>query len=1161
MQTKLLVTLSIALLLCYGTISAQSITISKKAADLSYVFKEITRQTGFTFFYNTEVLQDARPVTIHVKGAPLVQVLDLCFEGQPITYTIVNTTIIIKRKVGTSEATFTSKIDVKGRLIASAEIPLEGVSVSVKGTAIGTITNPLGEFAFKAIDTGAVLVVSGVTVQTQEVRVNNKKNLNIPVEGKINEMNGVAVTVSTGYQNISKERATGSFVHIPNQLIDRRVSTNILDRLDGITSGLLFNKTNQSDEKFSIRGRSTLLAGTSATPLVVVDNFPYEGNLANINPNDVESITILKDAAAASIWGARSANGVVVITTKKGQLNQKLKVSINANFAVISRPDLFYTGNYITAPGYTEAERFLFDKGFYNANLLNTTSFPAITPAVEILDKKRRGIINSAMADSLINALAVNDVRNDYARYIYRPAVNRQYAASINGGSQTNTYSLSVGLDHNDDNLVRNGFSRITLNNTNTFQPLKNLDISTGITYVNSTTASNNLYPFAGVLTNYTGTAQLYPYARLKGDQGEPLSVVNTYRSSFTDSMQQLGFFDWKLRPLDEIAMADNTSTLQHLLIRSSLRYSFTPALSLGIWYQHESQQRHDRNLRSADSYFVRERINKYAIRSANGAFTWQIPKGAILDLNNVDIKVNNLRLQSAFSKTFKSLHEVSAIAGTEVRERTLNNYARTSYGYNNEYGTAVTNLNYQTALPVNPSGTATIPAPSGSVTGSDNRFVSYYANAAYTYGNRYTVSLSARSDGANIFGVNTNQKMQPLWSAGALWNIAKEKFYRVPWLPLLKLRATIGYNGNTYEGNAFLTAQYSTQFNLIPVLYGTVTSPPNPLLRAEKVRNTNVGFDFALRNQWLSGSIDWYTKKGIDLIEDAPLAPSAGFATFKGNAASLLTKGVDVVLNSHLQFEKMIWNVNTLVTYNTDKVTKFDPRYSASNLASGTGGLIAVEGKPLFGIYSFPWAGIDPANGDPLGMVDGKASNNYVSIISNTKPEDLVFHGSARPNIFGALRNTFSYKSFALSFNITGKFSYYFRKRSVSLNYQEVVAAGGGSADFYKRWQKPGDELLSQVPSLSYPSNTNRSNFYQFSEVLVYRGDHLRLQDIQGSYTFSKIKTKWLPVASIEVYSYLNNLGLIWKKNKVGLDPDYNDRVTGYPDPFSIAFGIRIHP
>lgn len=1161
MHPKFLLLFALACLLTASVKAQPLLTISKKDVPLETVFKIITDQTGYTFFYNVQVLQQAKPVTIQVKDAPLAQVLDHCFKRQPLTYQVINTTIVVKEKAPVSQdAAAPPPIDVRGQLVSSTGAALEGVSITVRETGLGTTSNTSGQFELTNVDPAATLIISGITILTREVPVSNRSLIQIEVSSKVNQMADVAVAVNTGYQSIPKERATGSFVHISNELFNRKVGTNVLDRLDGITSGLLFNKTNNADELFSIRGRSTLLSSASATPLIVLDNFPYEGNLNNINPNDIESITVLKDAAAASIWGARSANGVVVITTKKGKQQSKISVTANANITIQAKPDLFYSGNYLSSPGFIGVESLLFDKGYYNTAINNRTSFPALTPVVEILEQKRRGVITASDAAELLAQLSPNDVRHDYNKHIYQRIINRQYALSFTGGSPVHSYVFSVGFDNNQENLVRNGSNRLSLKMANTYKPLKKLVISAGLTYTYTIDKNHNQYSFSNPVANYALGSPIYPYASLASADNTPLPVVKDIRTSYADSMHAVGFLDWKHYPLHEIDIADITTATRHLLLNTSARYDITRGLHLAAYFQHENQQRLDRNLHAAESYYVRERVNKYAQRNtATGAFTYQLPKGAILDLSNVSVKANNVRLQAGYNRSINSNHDINAIVGAELRERTLEAYSRISYGYNDQYGTAVSNINYATALPVNPSGTATIPAPSGSVGGSLQRFVSYYANAAYTWSSRYTVSASARKDGANIFGVRTNDKLIPLWSAGLAWHIHNEPFFKLPQLQALRLRATYGFNGNTYDGNAFLTARYSTMFSLSGMPYGTITNPPNPELRWEKVKNINIGLDFSLK-KLLSGSVDWYTRRGLDLIEDAPLPPSSGFSSFKGNAASTVTNGVDIVLNGHLQISKLNWEPTVLINYNKDRLTRFNTRFLASNLASGTGGLVAVEGKPLFGIYSFPWQGLDAATGDPLGLLDQKPSNNYVSILAQTAPEDLAFHGSARPSWFGAFRNQFSYRNFSLSFNITYKLGYYFRKRTVSLNYSELLSSGR-HADYFARWQQPGDEAITQVPSLVYPSNTNRNNFYQYASVLVHRADHIRWQDIQLSYRLTRSAVPKLPFASVEFYTYAQNLGIIWKHNKVGIDPDYNDRFFSYPQPLSLSFGVRLNP
>ena len=319
-----------------------------------------------------------------------------------------------------------------------------------------------GTFAFENLETNAVLVFSGVNVEPLEVSIHGHKKFIISLKSKISSLGDVSVVLNTGYQAIPKERATGSFTQVSHELINRSVSTDILTRLDGVTSSVIFNKSNIQDETFNIRGRSTLLGADAASPLIVVDNFPYEGDINNINPNDIESITILKDAAAASIWGARSGNGVIVINPRKGRYDEHLKVQFNANFTSVGKPDLFYSRNFLNSSNYIGVEQFLFNQGYYDDKINNSTLWPGLSPAVELLAANRKAELSDPELVAGLNALSARDVRDDFSKYVYQPALRQQYSISVTGGSHDISYALSAGYDHNRDNLIRNGYRRFT---------------------------------------------------------------------------------------------------------------------------------------------------------------------------------------------------------------------------------------------------------------------------------------------------------------------------------------------------------------------------------------------------------------------------------------------------------------------------------------------------------------------------------------------------------------------------------------------------------------------------------------------------------------------------------------------------------------------------
>ncbi|HVS96320.1 MAG TPA: TonB-dependent receptor plug domain-containing protein, partial [Puia sp.] len=242
-----------------------------------------------------------------------------------------------------------------------------------------------------------------------------------------------AVVVHTGYQDVKRKSSTGSFDEVNTDLLSRRVSTNILDRIDGVTSGVLFNKNvvpavNQS--AITIRGRSTIYANPN--PLIVVDNFPYPGDINNINPEDVESITVLKDAAAAAIWGAFSGNGVIVITTKKGKVSEQPRFSFTSSLTAGARPDLYYQ-KILSPADYIDIENYLWNNHFYD-NLLLSPQYPALSPAVEIFAASRNHLISSSDSTAQIDALKNVDTRRDLGKYFYRPSLNTQYTLNVTGG-------------------------------------------------------------------------------------------------------------------------------------------------------------------------------------------------------------------------------------------------------------------------------------------------------------------------------------------------------------------------------------------------------------------------------------------------------------------------------------------------------------------------------------------------------------------------------------------------------------------------------------------------------------------------------------------------------------------------------------------------------
>ena len=1044
-----------------------------------------------------------------------------------------------------------AQYSLRGTVVDSiTQRPLEGATVKLKGAVNGARTTADGTFKLEVPALKGTILISYVGYRAI---IRNYNDLNPQIFALTSLTTSLGeVVVSTGYQNIPEERATGSFVSVDNNLLNRRVSTDVLSRLEDVTSGLVFNRNVPGrTNDITIRGQSTLFS--NAQPLIILDNFPYDGDLTNLNPNEIDNVTVLKDAAAASIWGSRAGNGVIVITTKKGAYNRPVHISFNSNVTIGNKPDLFYPSRMSTSD-YIDVEEKLFNKGFFNA-AVNSPFHTPLTPVVQLLYAEKAGTISADQANARINTLRSYDDRNDFNKYFYQKSIAQQYALNLDGGTANQKYVFGVGYDDDRANLVRNGFQRLNINASNSYSFFNHhLELTTGLYLTQSKITQNNT-GISGVFMN--SVSGLYPYAKLADNKGNPLSVVKDYSTSYLQSVQGQGLLDWQYSPLQELRLANNSSSILDYRLNSALTYHLTPHLSAQVLYLYERGTTDAENYQSQDTYYTRNLINSYTQVNPDGSLTYGVPPGGIVDRGLQTAYTNDFRAQVNFDQNIGSKGQLNAIGGYEIRSiHTAGNNYRL-YGYDNQHDIS-SPVDYVTQYPIYffPAETNTVPYNDSGSDLTDHN-LSYYANAAYNYAGKYTISGSARFDQSNLFGVNANQKGVPLWSAGAAWNLSEEPWYKLTWLPYLKLRLTYGVSGNVNKSvSAYTTAYYyNAAYSPIGLPYAMIVNPPDPDLSWERIRTWNLGMDFRLIRGRLSGTIEVYQKDGVDLIGSTPIAPSSGVELVTGNNASTKAHGIDLILNSKNLNGPLTWQSNFLLSYNKTIVTKYEQEAPVSSyLQLGYGGdNIPLKGKPLYAIYSYQWAGLDPANGNPRGYLNGQVSENYAGIISAATPENIVYNGPAQPTVFGSFRNTWSWKRFSLSGNISYRLGYYIRKASV--RYATVLRDQGGNGDYALRWQNPGDEAHTHVPSVPASINLNRDNLYTYSNILVGKGDNIRWQDLSLSYDLIRAQSSSkLPFSHASVYFYANNLALLWKANHFGIDPDYQNG----PSPKTFALGFK---
>ncbi|WP_276964377.1 SusC/RagA family TonB-linked outer membrane protein [Chryseobacterium sp.] len=1045
----------------------------------------------------------------------------------------------------------TAQHTVSGYVITEENsLPLSGATVNILNSKTVIITDKDGFFKLPANGEKVTLNIShsGYKSVSLAVALPLDTPLRIVLSHKVNDIQ--EVNISTGYQKIPKERATGSFTFTDNQLLNQQVSTNILDRLANVAGGVLLERGRSGNPQLMVRGLSTINGPKS--PLIVVDNFPYEGDISNINPNMVESITVLKDASAASIWGARAANGVIVITTKTGKFNQPVKVEFNFNTSYSPKPDFGYLKT-MSSSDFIEVEKGLFQKGFYNSDI-NSSSHPVLSPVVDLLNKAKSGLISSDEADRQIQQLSSIDAKEQFSRYMYTPSEKRQYYVGITGGAPAFLWSTALGYDDNTGNLGED-YNRMNLRFQNVWKPTNKISVTSSLYYTETNTKSGRT-AYGGIIM---GRNSFVPYMQLADEIGRPLVVNKDYNQNYKDSFEKGKLNDWNYYPLTDWQNDQIKTKASEVMVNAGIKYKIWKGLEADVKYQHQRLNDNSDNLHNAQSYYARNYVNSFA-QINNGNVTFIVPKGGILDQSASLTTISNIRGQLSYSGQWNR-HNISAIAGGESRDAVRNyNYNR-YYGFDQDRMTSGA-VDYAHQYPLLPTGSTDFIQRNQSLGKRTTRFVSLYANAAYTYDNRYTVSASFRRDASNLFGLKTNDQWNPFWSVGTLWDISKENFYNIAWLPTLKLRGSFGYNGNI---DPAMVAVSTIAYDLDNSVYtGTpmarIDNYYNPNLRWETSRMFNIGIDFSSRNNRISGSVEYFTKKGTNLFGPAQMDYTKGIDYMRSNVAEIKGKGMDIVLKT-LNIDKGIqWNTILNFSIYHDKISKYYLLNPMANQFIGNGSSVpisGIEGRPVYSIFAYQWAGLDPNTGDPRGYLNGAVSKDYAALTgAGTSVNDLVFFGSALPTSYGSFINSVGYQNFSLDIGIVFKLGYYFRRSSI--NYTNLYRSWTGHSDFADRWQKEGDEAFTDVPSNTLQSNANRDAFYNGSSVLVEKADHIRLQYINLNYRFNKHFLGSSMFKDLSLFVNLSDLGLLWKANKSGIDPDFNLGGNGLKPPSVYTIGLR---
>ncbi|WP_331967180.1 SusC/RagA family TonB-linked outer membrane protein [Chitinophaga sp.] len=1121
---------------------SQQVSLSLHKAPLQQVFKEVKKQTGYVFFYDDALLQQAGSVTVFLQQVPLKAALDSCFKGQPFTWEIVNTSIYLRgKRAGGANigqlSVFTKSQPVLGKVMDHTGNPLPMATVKLLPLRKGTITDENGNFIFESVAPGEyTLEITSIGFENFilqiEVAPDRPQNLGLlPMRLAVAKLTEIAV-VNTGYQRLPRERAAGSFSVVKQATLDKRSNYNIQTYLEGQVPGLLTN----SDGSMTIRGQSTLRADKA--PLIVVDGFPIERDLSTINPNDVESITVLKDASAASIWGVRAANGVIVIQTKRGASSRKsLDVSFNASLSLSAKPD-FSQLPFASTTSFIGFEKYKVDN-----HLVTLFGKPrnAISPITDAY------LNNPATADQLADSLSRNNAYQQFDDLFMRNAVRQQYGVTLAAKGEKSTSRASFNYDNVPSYMKRTGDERFSVDLFQTVALTKKLHTNVGLNYVMVNSTNNGM--------TLDDLRSLLPYQQLLDGNGNYIPQPQSFYQADKEALVKAGYpYNWDYNLVQEFRNHNNRTQNRGITAVAGLTYMISKHFDFNTSYQYENYSSTNTVLENEESYDVRNQVN-FATYVKNGQMISGLPKGSIYSLAESKLQTHTLRNQLKFDGMIGSpKHLLIAIAGLEIRQVAANAGSQTKYGYDPQT-LQYANLDYVNGY-TNILGNKSYIRDGAVFADTLNRFVSLFSNAGYTFDDKYSINASARLDQTNLFGSSDKYRNVWLWSSGVSWQAHKESFLEDGPFSTLILRATYGINGNVDRSTSpFLITKVAkdAQTNLN---YGYISNPANPLLRWEKTTVTNIGIDYTLRSNRLRGSVEYYNRYSTDLLGNATINGTYGFNSAYVNYASLRNKGVDVNIAALIINRQFTFTTTLNYSYNSNKVVKVDfPDQSVGAFVAG----LPQAGMPLNYVSSYRWAGLSNT-GAPQVYDEKNAAVDYTKEMNNTAA--LIYQGTTTPPHYGGLFLDFGYKGFTLTAGFIYKMGHQFR--IPQMQYTPLFGSVNQvHKDWDNRWQQPGDELLTNIPAMpkSQTGLNVYDNYTRYADINVATASTIRFQELLLNYVLPEKLSSKLSSSRINLALQARNLG-VYLFNKQKIDPEHATDISisniQFTPPAELTFSIK---
>ena len=1143
----------------------QRVSLSMQNVTLEQVIKELKRQTGLRFFYSVEKVRGESKEMVKVKDDILENALREILKGTGLTFTIMNDVVVIKDEIlSVADSIIRKQKLIQGRVKDEAGEVLPGVTVLVKGSTVGVVTDRNGQYKIALPDQKNIfLLFSFVGMKTKEVRYVGQDTINVVLVEDIEALDEVVVT---GYQVLRKHSMAGATSSVKAEDLFLNGTQTLEQALQGKLPGMMV--MNQSGltgtrQKVRVRGTSTLLG--NADPVWVVDGIIQEdplpfnateltnignedminefvgGAIAWLNPNDIESVTVLKDASATAIYGVKAANGVIVITTKKGERG-RMAIGYAGNFSTSSK--LSYDKmNLMNSKQRVDFSREIYETG----GLFNTQQVGYLNLAL----KYKLG--NITLEEFSAEVKKLETVNTDWFDILFRNPFSHSHNISISGGSDKATYRAAFGFSDANNTARGNG------------QTKYNGSLNVSSVFWERLTASFSLSGSYAKTKAFVGTDP-YAYASATSraiachdESGElvfyPLN--NGYKYNFLFEKQQSG----------------NENTVASLNSSLSLRFVLTEGLVFQSLFGYNYSSMHGETYYSEQTNYITA-IRKYEYQTIDPSTGTMVQSGNLPhggELTQTENRNMNYTWRNSleFSRVYGE-HGVTLMIGQECRSTKVDGVAQTQYGYLPHWGKS-----FAVVPPVREEsgGVNDYAVTYPRITDQMLNFLSFYATGSYIYDNRYAFNASIRSDASNRFGQDKRTRYQPVWSVGFRWNVSREHWLEgQDYINDVSLRISYGFQGNVAEnvGPDLITSIPSSGgiHEKIGKYVLNVKSLPAPDLTWEKTKTINAGLDFSVIHNKVNLSFNYYYKRTVDMIVNKSVPYENGVTKMAINGGNMTNSGWDMAVSLvPVRTKDFVWSLGASFSKNYNKIkSKLEPKEDWKTAVSGN---LTKDGYPVTGFWVFRSKGLNPEDGSPV--IDLEGTKEEAAIRDAT--EYMVYAGKFEPDFSTGINMNFRYKSLSLA---TSFYLSVGAKRLLAPLYDEanfelaVSEYSNLSKDMVKRWRKAGDDTRTDIPAI--PNMFRNAEIKPFGEAHDYKfypyemynnssarvvnASYLRCNNISLSYNVPEKLISGF-AQSISLSFSVSNPFQIVSKDYKGVDPE--GAMGNQPLSRNYTFGLNV--